>query len=53
MSDQGRVTAVLAEPVSGIYFGGLAFHPSALLLATGAEDKHAIRIWELDTDRFF
>ena len=52
LSDHGRLMAALAEPVSAIYFGGLAFHPSSLLLASGDENECAIRIWELDANRF-
>ncbi len=39
--------AKLLEP-SGSFYAGLAFHPTAPVLATLGEDDRVIRIWDLD-----
>jgi WD40 repeat protein len=40
--------AILNEPVSEYWPPGLAFHPSAPILATLGEEDEVIRIWDLD-----
>lgn len=49
--DNWEQVAVLPEPVyrgRGYYPNGLAFHPSAALLATLGERDKVIRVWKLD-----
>ena len=46
--DTWETVAVFHEPVSGMWFSGLAFHPKVPILATFGEKDTVIRIWDLD-----
>jgi small GTP-binding protein len=46
-TDNFQELAVIQE--SGIFLGGLAFHPTQSLLATRDDSEKAVRIWAIDT----
>jgi WD40 repeat protein len=43
------VVASLNEPSGKMWFAGIAFHPTKMVLATLCDDDCAIRIWDLDS----
>lgn len=52
-ADNYQLVSVLNEPNKYQLFGGLAFHPYKLSLATLASGSKSIRIWNLDPEIFF
>lgn len=49
--NNGKSVATLDEPSSNSWLSGLAFHPTAPILATLDKEDTVIRIWDLDFDR--
>ena len=47
-TDTWQTAVTLTEPHSGFSFASLAFHPTALVLATQGHNEKMIRIWDLD-----